>query len=61
VTGSLISFIYYPESGKEKIRSELKRNSGLIYIDAFTPLYRHYHTREEVAGWFATCGFEGVE
>jgi SAM-dependent methyltransferase len=52
----LFSRIRKGENSKRS-KEEIRIN---IY-DAFTPRYRHYHTKEEVAKWFNQCGFEGIE
>jgi 2-polyprenyl-3-methyl-5-hydroxy-6-metoxy-1,4-benzoquinol methylase len=52
----LLSRVRKGENSKRS-KEEIRIN---IY-DAFTPRYRHYHTREEVAKWFKQCGFDRTE
>lgn len=52
----LISRIRKGENSKRS-KEEIRVN---IY-DAFTPRYRHYHSKEEIAKWFHQCGFDDIE
>jgi SAM-dependent methyltransferase len=52
----LLSRVRKGENSK-RTKEEIRIN---IY-DAFTPRYRHYHSKEEVAKWFNLCGFAAVE
>ena len=52
----LLSRIRKGENSRRS-KEEIRVNT----YDAFTPLYRHYHSKEEVSGWFRQCGFEDIE
>lgn len=52
----ILSRIRKGENSKRS-KEEIRIN---IY-DAFTPRYRHYHTKEEVENWFRQCGFHATE
>ena len=52
----ILSRIRKGENSKRS-KEEIRIN---IY-DAFTPRYRHYQSKEEVAAWFTSCSFDTIE
>jgi 2-polyprenyl-3-methyl-5-hydroxy-6-metoxy-1,4-benzoquinol methylase len=58
----LTNFFYQLSRYRKGENSNRSKDEIRINVyDAFTPLYRHYHTKKEVAGWFKKWDFEEVE